>query len=309
MRPEQNGIRPRIPSWTLGTVGICLLCSVTVPHMISVLYAQPSKPPQDPAYDLFECTRIEIKLAPSIIEYLGLDDKEKVLLTRDEQGHLKSLATIVCDNPEYIRRFAMNDLRRGRYVGPVRGEPRISNRIHIVGYKNDERVTSFTMIGATVHTEDGYEFEYGSSVRQYLHLVLSQVWPFALRSICADNLSSFRGFLTEAGANKAYPPPANWCDVVFARRQELSPETLHERSMFECPSAHTCHYAINPGCKPDSPKDTVLLFETKAGWNQHGGSELFTFDNHDPRGGCVLLNDGTVTFIRTEEELRRLRWQ
>jgi hypothetical protein len=29
----------------------------------------------------------------------------------------------------------------------------------------------------------------------------------------------------------------------------------------------------------------VLLFETKAGWNQHGGPELFTFDNHDPKGG------------------------
>jgi hypothetical protein len=53
----------------------------------------------------------------------------------------------------------------------------------------------------------------------------------------------------------------------------------------------------------------VLLFETKAGWNQYGGSELFTFDNHEPRGGCVLLNDGTVKFIRTTEELRQLRWK
>ena len=49
--------------------------------------------------------------------------------------------------------------------------------------------------------------------------------------------------------------------------------------------------------------------ELKAGWNQHGGPELFTFDNHDPRGGCVLLNDGTVKFIRTEEELKQLRWK
>ncbi|MBN2182558.1 MAG: hypothetical protein JW715_11655 [Sedimentisphaerales bacterium] len=36
---------------------------------------------------------------------------------------------------------------------------------------------------------------------------------------------------------------------------------------------------------------------------------LFTFDNHDPKGGCVLLNDGTVKFIRTEEELNNLRWK
>jgi len=53
----------------------------------------------------------------------------------------------------------------------------------------------------------------------------------------------------------------------------------------------------------------VLLFETKAGWNQHGGPELFAFDNHDPKGGCVLLTDGTVQFIRTEEELHALRWR
>ena len=69
------------------------------------------------------------------------------------------------------------------------------------------------------------------------------------------------------------------------------------------------HYAINPNCKPDSPSDLVLLFETKAGWNQHGGPELFTFDNHDPRGGCVMLNDGTIKFIRTKEELQQFRWK
>ena len=66
---------------------------------------------------------------------------------------------------------------------------------------------------------------------------------------------------------------------------------------------------MNPNCRPDSSGDAVLLFETKAGWNQHGGAELFAFDNHDPKGGCVLLNDGTVKFIRTEEELGALRWE
>ena len=53
----------------------------------------------------------------------------------------------------------------------------------------------------------------------------------------------------------------------------------------------------------------VLLFETKAGWNRYGGRELFTFENHDPRGGMVVLNDGKTEFIRTEEELRQLRWK
>jgi predicted enzyme involved in methoxymalonyl-ACP biosynthesis len=30
---------------------------------------------------------------------------------------------------------------------------------------------------------------------------------------------------------------------------------------------------------------------------------------HDPKGGCALLNDGTVKFIRTKEELQQLRWK
>ena len=75
-------------------------------------------------------------------------------------------------------------------------------------------------------------------------------------------------------------------------------------------------YAMNPNCTPDSPGGTVLLFESKPGWNQHGGPELFTFDNHDPKGGCVLLHsdqsrfDGDIVlFIRTEEELHALRWK
>ena len=68
-------------------------------------------------------------------------------------------------------------------------------------------------------------------------------------------------------------------------------------------------YAMNPDCEPNSPPDTVLLLEAEPSWNRHGGPALFTFDNHDPKGGLVLLNDGTVKFIRTEEELTQLRWK
>ncbi len=102
-----------------------------------------------------------------------------------------------------------------------------------------------------------------------------------------------------------YPDPTNWCDALgFAYSKS-------EMKILICPSASEgkCYYAMNPNCGPNSPGDMVLLFETKAGWNEHGGPELFTLDNHDPRGGCVLLNDGTVKFIRTEEELNALRWK
>ncbi|HNS20535.1 MAG TPA: hypothetical protein PKH24_08545 [Sedimentisphaerales bacterium] len=68
-------------------------------------------------------------------------------------------------------------------------------------------------------------------------------------------------------------------------------------------------YAMNSNCREGSPKDVVFLFESQPGWNQHGGPELFTFDKHDPKGGCVLLNDDEVKFIRTAEELKQLRWK
>jgi hypothetical protein len=308
MRLKPNGVHQCVSSWRFGVVGACVLCSVVVLHVISVLYARAAQPPKDPAYDLSRCTRIEIRLDPSTLAYLGLDDEEKVLLTQEEQEHLKSLTTIVCENKESIYSFAMVDLVPGRYVGPAKGEPRISNKVHIVGYDTGERVTALTMIGNTIRTEDRQEFEYRWGF-PHRHLILAQVWPFVLRSACADNLARLRGSLVRMVENQAYSPPTKWCDAVLRGRQEFITERSYEKSDFECPSAHTCHYAINPDCKPDSSEDTVLLFETKAGWNQHGGPELFTFDNHDPRGGCVLLNDGTVKFIRSEVELRQLRWK
>ncbi len=102
----------------------------------------------------------------------------------------------------------------------------------------------------------------------------------------------------------AYPVASQWCDSIIQRGRANSGRLI-------CPSVRDgrCHYAMNSNCEPDSPSDMVLLFEAKAGWNQRGGPELFTFDNHDPKGGCVLLNDGTVKFVRIEEELHALRWK
>jgi hypothetical protein len=141
--------------------------------------------------------------------------------------------------------------------------------------------------------------------------------------------------------------PNHWCDMVVEnyrkhftnaernsdKQVRMFPDTFIAK-VFTCPRTHASSalfdyssrmrearapsppvdtwisdYAMNPNCREDSPKDMVLLFESKPGWNQHGGPELFTFDNHDPKGGLVLLNDGTLKFIRTEEELRQLRWK
>jgi hypothetical protein len=73
---------------------------------------------------------------PSTTEYLGLDDEGKDVLSREEKEHLKSLQTIICDDQENIRAFAMRDLVMGHYAGPAQGEYRIGTRIHVVGYNN-----------------------------------------------------------------------------------------------------------------------------------------------------------------------------
>lgn len=146
---------------------------------------------------------------------------------------------------------------------------------------------------------------------------------------------------------RTYPDPSRWCDAVVEhlRLRRVSRDSRPPRraysdaaiaAMFRCPATDqrasadmskgtneangtqpndetvrswVSDYAMNPDCEPNSPPDTVLLLEAEPSWNRHGGPALFTFDNHDPKGGLVLLNDGTVKFIRTEEELTQLRWK
>jgi len=139
------------------------------------------------------------------------------------------------------------------------------------------------------------------------------IQPFRLRYECALNMNRIcaSGALYHKKVS-SYPVAVEWCDAVMRERTNtLYVKEEEMRGWFKCPGARTgdCHYGLNSNCKLDSPADMVLLFETKAGWNQHGGPEQFTFDNHDPKGGCVLLNDGTVKFIRTKEELQQLRWK
>lgn len=64
-----------------------------------------------------------------------------------------------------------------------------------------------------------------------------------------------------------------------------------------------CSYAMNPNCEPNSPPDTVLLFETEYGWNQYGGKEILTKGNHYGEGSNVLFNDYHCTFEKYPEEL------
>ncbi len=289
--------------WTEGTLRL-VLDNVHVPCYDS--RPAPSAP------DLSKCTRLEVSFEPSMLAYFFPYPEQQAVLNAAEEDSLKSAGGVEVNDSGTIAEFA-RWMARGKYQGLIAEGP----KGHVVCYEGDRRLISFDLYDRAIVTDKGSFFYYPrlSFRRSELTLkpLVRQVLPFSLRLRCARNLvdlrsqfeyRSVRERITNAG-------PGVWCDAIVQAASisgDLNESILRP---FRCPGADDgkCHYAMNPDCRYDSPADTVLLFETRAGWNQHGGPELFTFDNHDPKGGLVLLNDGTVKFIRTEEELKQLRWK
>jgi uncharacterized Tic20 family protein len=132
---------------------------------------------------------------------------------------------------------------------------------------------------------------------------------FSNRASCECNLRgigvSIEYYAKDNDGN--YPTAAMWCDLLVGdpnRRSYILQEWL------VCPSGDKgrCHYAMNPNCEPNSPGDIVLLFETKGGWNQFGGPEILTFENHKGSGCNVLFNNGRNEFVRPKE-VSKLKWK
>ncbi len=307
---------------------------------LSMPYVETSIKPKYTLPDLTNCNRLEIQYEPSILEYYYPYESEQHLLSKEEVDFLQSRKKIVIENTKSFSDFAKELEEIKTNVGGIVSE---KNKANVVGYHNNRQVTSFIIYDdITIETEKEQRINYFSELQSFRTLTQS-VQPFELRRRCAADLKILWYRLrfydqTEKSRMKSidmdtvfgeaqtnivfeheytkidfvYPAPRTWCGAL-----ELNYGWPTSESYFSQMKAHVCPgvgegqstYAINPNCKYDSPHNTVLLFETKDGWNQHGGPELFTFDNHDPKGGCVLLNDGTVKFIRTTEELRQLRWK
>jgi hypothetical protein len=288
---------------------------VLCPFLLAVLPscqkgASRSKLPELSPPDLSGCTRVELLYTPRTLKYFFYNAERQDLLNPEEKEYLQSLK-IVVDDPEFLKALA-HDVSQGSYFGPKDGPMPITHTIHFVCYRNGGRLTSFTYMGMFVETMNGQLFRYDNDFPSLKTLIIPQIHPFKLRLDCANNLWSLHSCLWRySRRKKAYPTLDEWCDVLVRQYRFDGDSKKEYMRHFICPGSGEgkCHYAMNPNCEPDSPPDMVLLFETKYGWNQHGGPELFTFDNHEPKGGCVLLNDGTVKFIRTKEELNKLRWK
>ena len=264
--------------------------------------------------DLSSCTRIEIRYTRSTLDYfLSGSSVQRSILSPEEKEYIQSLTLFTVKDQERIKAFA-HDVSLGSYDG----RKRIAYNelpVEISCYRNNEHIISFSLFKDLIVTENWDHFRYprGGNLPNLEIFEPPEIRPFKLRYQCGSNMQRIytAGPLYRKKVS-SYPEPAEWCDAVMRDRMNTSYFSEERmRECFKCPLAGEgkCHYALNPYCEPNSPPDTVLLFETKDGWNQHGGPELFTFDNHDPKGGCVLFNDGTVKFIRMKEELQQLRWK
>jgi hypothetical protein len=270
-------------------------------------------------WDLASCTRIELHFEPSLLEFAYPYVSQQRLLSREEKAHLGSQRTVVLRDRECIESL-MTRIAKGR-PAIFAVEDAVA---HVMCYGSDGLLSSFTVYANSVIETQNMERFACVGCLDDLKRGMPELESFELRSQCAVNLQNLwhRLLLYYEGRNEgtaeilatsrvSYPPPDGWTDAVVDIFADAVMLRKAAEEAFKCPGMREArsYYAMNPNCGADSPGDMVLLFETKAGWNQHGGPELFTFDNHDPKGGCVLLNDGTVRFIRTEEELHALRWK
>ena len=136
---------------------------------------------------------------------------------------------------------------------------------------------------------------------------LSRVRTISYRLVCGTNMSGLgKAMLIYANDHdEKYPDTSQWCDLLIEHADVCE-------SIFRCKGAPEglCNYAMNKNVEKlgaRCPPDMVLLFETSPGWNQAGGPEILTAENHYGEGCNVLFVDSHVQFVRTED-LDDLKW-
>jgi len=145
---------------------------------------------------------------------------------------------------------------------------------------------------------------------------LGRARSLAQRAACMSNLKQLgiAAIMYADDNNEQYPTADKWCDLLEPYYKNnnilICPAAINKN--FGCAidpnTKHQCSYAINPKAKRDCrfPATTVLFFESNHGWNQSGGPELLTTQNHD--GGCnVSFCDGHVDFVRAKD-INNLQW-
>lgn len=107
--------------------------------------------------------------------------------------------------------------------------------------------------------------------------------------------------------NDELPPSERWCDRLMKTR------IIDSEWVFRCPEARNRRrsYALNralEGDLRDHPGDTVLLFESDAGWNAAGGRELLVPEPRHLDGYNFVFCDGRIRWVGAED-VDSLRWE
>jgi hypothetical protein len=138
--------------------------------------------------------------------------------------------------------------------------------------------------------------------------ILMHVRQIAHRMVCGTNMSilGMEMLIYLNDYDDDFPTPSKWCDLMI-KHTNVKPSTLRCFGATEGP----CNFAMNKNIEKHglrSPLDMVVLFETYPGWNQSGGPEILTTENHQGDGCSVLFLDSHVEFVKTED-LDDLKWK
>jgi len=128
--------------------------------------------------------------------------------------------------------------------------------------------------------------------------------------VCGHNLSGLGKalYLYRNDYDGHYPTADKWCDLLVMNYEVKLESLLCKGSDAKIGESS---YALNKNIagknSSEIPQDTVLLFETKGGWNQVGGPELLTTENHKGEGCNVLFGGLHVEFVKVER-IAELKW-
>ncbi len=127
---------------------------------------------------------------------------------------------------------------------------------------------------------------------------------------CAANLKQLGNaiIIYAHDSDGQFPTPEKWCDLLMS-------ECKVPATAFICPNAKAkkgqSSYAFNKnlvGIDFDLVgPDTIVLFESKPGWNQIAGPNSWNPANHGGKGCNVLYKRGTTTFERAPKG-KGLKW-
>jgi hypothetical protein len=136
---------------------------------------------------------------------------------------------------------------------------------------------------------------------------LARTRMIAYRRVCGTNMSGLsKAMILYAGdSREMYSASDHWCDLLI-EYEDCNRITFRCKGDKEGPSS----YAMNKNVEKlgsNSPADMVLLFESKPGWNQSGGPELLTTENHQGEGCNISFCDGYTAFVLTKN-INNLRW-